>query len=132
VSGIVYGGFDQIYNLYNPLVYDKADILETYLFRNGVIGGDYSLGTAMGLFNSVVAFILVILANKVIRNWGARVYGDDPYREEGSVEDVAAEDFRQNPGKYCFQCAALSLFHRLCRTDAVSVFVCGAGIHEEC
>ena len=70
VSGIVYGGFDQIYNLYNPLVYDKADILETYLFRNGVIGGDYSLGTAMGLFNSVVAFILVILANKVIKKLG--------------------------------------------------------------
>ena len=70
VSGIVYGGFDQIYNLYNPLVYDKADILETYLFRNGVIGGGYSLGTAMGLFNSVVAFILVILANKVIKKLG--------------------------------------------------------------
>ena len=70
VSGIVYGGFDQIYNLYNPLVYDKADILETYLFRNGVIGGDYSLGTAMGLFNSVVAFLLVILANKAIKKLG--------------------------------------------------------------
>lgn len=70
VSGIVYGGFDQIYNLYNPLVYDKADILETYLFRNGVIGGDYSLGTAMGLFNSVIALILVVLANKVIKKLG--------------------------------------------------------------
>lgn len=70
VSGIVYGGFDQIYNLYNPLVYDKADILETYLFRNGVIGGNYALGTAMGLFNSAIAFVLVLLANKVIKKLG--------------------------------------------------------------
>lgn len=70
VSGIVYGGFDQIYNLYNPLVYDKADILETYLFRNGVIGGDYAMGTAMGLFNSLVAFVLVLIANKVIKKMG--------------------------------------------------------------
>jgi putative aldouronate transport system permease protein len=69
-SGIVYGGFDQIYNLYNPLVYDKADILETYLFRNGAIGGDYPLATAMGMFNSVIAFILIITANKVIRKIG--------------------------------------------------------------
>lgn len=70
LSGIVYGGFEQIYNLYNPLVYSKADILETYLFRNGILGGDYALGTAMGLFNSVIAFILVLLANKLVKRIG--------------------------------------------------------------
>lgn len=67
LSGIVYGGFEQIYNLYNPLVYSKADILETYLFRNGILGGDYALGTAMGLFNSIIAFIMVLLANKLVK-----------------------------------------------------------------
>ena len=70
LSGIVYGGFEQIYNLYNPMVYEKADILETYLFRNGIIGGDYSLGTAMGLFNSLIAFALVLIANKVVKKIG--------------------------------------------------------------
>ncbi len=70
VSGIVYGGFDQIYNLYTKLVYDKADILETYLFRNGLIGGDYSLGTALGLFNSVISLVLVLAANKIIKKTG--------------------------------------------------------------
>lgn len=70
LSGIVYGGFDQIYNLYNPLVYSKADILETYLFRNGILGGDYALGTAMGLFNSVIAFALVMLANRLVKKIG--------------------------------------------------------------
>lgn len=71
LSGIMGGGgFDQIYNLYNPLVYDKADILDTYLMRNGIIGGDYSLGTAMGLFNSVIALVLMILANKLVKKIG--------------------------------------------------------------
>lgn len=70
LSGITSGGFEQIYNLYNPMVYDKADILETYLFRNGIIGGDYALGTAMGLFNSVIAFALVLLANKIVKKLG--------------------------------------------------------------
>ena len=70
LSGITSGGFEQIYNLYNPMVYEKADILETYLFRNGIIGGDYALGTAMGLFNSVIAFALVLLANKIIKKLG--------------------------------------------------------------
>lgn len=70
LSGIVYGGFEQIYNLYNPMVYEKADILETYLFRNGIIGGDYALGTAMGLFNSVIGFALVLVANKVVKKIG--------------------------------------------------------------
>ena len=48
----------------------KADILETYLFRNGVVGGDYSMGTALGLFNSVIALILILIANKVIKRLG--------------------------------------------------------------
>lgn len=70
VSGIVNGGFDQVYNLYTRLVYDKADILETYIFRNGVLGGDYSLGTALGLFNSVIALTLTLCANFAVKKMG--------------------------------------------------------------
>ena len=70
ISGIVYGGFDQVYNMYNRLVYDKGDILETYIFRNGVVGGDYSLGTALGLFNSTIALVLTLSANKVVKTLG--------------------------------------------------------------
>ncbi len=70
ISGLTSAGFDQIYNLYNPLVYKGADVLETYMFRNGVIGGDYSLGTAMGLFNSVISMVLMLGANKFVKKLG--------------------------------------------------------------
>jgi len=66
-SGVIHGGFDQIYNLYNSTVYGKADIIETYLFRIGISDGNYSLATAMGLFNSTVSLILVLAANKIIK-----------------------------------------------------------------
>ena len=60
------GGFDQIYNLYNPMVYDVADIIDTYLLRR-VILMDFSLATAAGFFKSVVGMLLVVLANTFAR-----------------------------------------------------------------
>lgn len=69
-SGLIYGGFDQVYNMYNSAVYPKADIMETYLYRIGVSSGNYSLSTAMSLFNSTVSFLLMLLANKIIGKLG--------------------------------------------------------------
>lgn len=70
VSGLVYGGFDQIYNLYNPLVYGTGDILETYIFRIGVTDGLYDVAAAMGLFNSALALIFTIGANYTVKALG--------------------------------------------------------------
>ena len=70
ISGIIYGGFDQIYNMYNETVYGMGDILETYLFRSGLLGGDYAAGTALGLFNSTIGLFLTIVANKIIKKIG--------------------------------------------------------------
>lgn len=69
-SSLVSGGFDQVYNLYNPAVYDKADIIETYLFRVGVTGGKYAVGTALGLFNSVIGLILTLGSNFLAKRLG--------------------------------------------------------------
>ncbi len=69
-SGVIYGGFDQIYNLYNETVYGMGDIIDTYLFRIGITDGSYDVATAMGLFDSVVSLILVLLANKIIKKIG--------------------------------------------------------------
>lgn len=69
-GNLIYGGFDQIFNMYNPTVYEMGDILETYLYRIGITEGDYSLATALGLFNSVISFTLVLLSNKLVKKVG--------------------------------------------------------------
>ncbi len=66
LSGILNAGFDQIYNMYNPMVYDTADILDTYVLRR-MQGLDFSLATAAGMFKSVIGLLLVLSANWVAR-----------------------------------------------------------------
>lgn len=69
-SGFIHAGFDQIYNMYNATVYETADVIETYLFRVGITDGEYSLATALGLFNSVISLIMVIISNRIIKAIG--------------------------------------------------------------
>jgi putative aldouronate transport system permease protein len=66
LGSILYAGFDQIYNLYNPQVYDSADIIETYVLRRLQVL-DFELGTAAGLFSSVVGLVLIVLVNSIAR-----------------------------------------------------------------
>ena len=70
ISGILNGGFDQIYNLYSVPVYDVADILDTYLYRVGLSEGKVELGTALGLFKSFIGFFLIILTNWLSKKMG--------------------------------------------------------------
>ena len=60
-------GYEKITNLYNAGTYRTADVISTYVYRMGILGADYSSSTAIGLFNSVVSVILVVLANKISR-----------------------------------------------------------------
>jgi putative aldouronate transport system permease protein len=66
LGGILTAGFDQIYNLYNPLVFDVADIIDTYVLRR-MWGLDLSLATAAGMFQGVVGLLLVTGANFISR-----------------------------------------------------------------
>jgi putative aldouronate transport system permease protein len=59
LGGILNGGFDQIFNLYNPLVYETGDILDTLLYRIGIEEAQYSVATAIGLVKSIVSFTLI-------------------------------------------------------------------------
>jgi len=59
------GGFDQIYNMYNPMVYKSGDIIDTYIFRIGLTEGRYSMATAVGLFLNLINFVLLLTANKI-------------------------------------------------------------------
>lgn len=75
LGGILDAGFDQVYNLYNPLVYSTGDIIDTFVYRAGLQGLDFSFGTAVGLLKSVVSFILITsgywLAKKLL---GYRIF----------------------------------------------------------
>ncbi|MBP3360020.1 MAG: sugar ABC transporter permease [Clostridia bacterium] len=62
VGNVLNAGYDQIYNMYNPTVYETADIIETYVMR-ALTKMDYGVGTAAGLFKSVIGMILVLTAN---------------------------------------------------------------------
>lgn len=65
VGGLISGGFDQIYNLYNEQVYDVADVLDTFSYRFGIGDGNFELGTAVGLFANVINIVLLLTANKI-------------------------------------------------------------------
>ncbi|MHA6534246.1 ABC transporter permease [Paenibacillus sp. BAC0078] len=65
LPNVLNAGFDQIFNLYNPLVYATSDIIDTYVYRVGLVERQYSLGTAVGLLRSVVGIVLILSANKL-------------------------------------------------------------------
>lgn len=70
VGGILDAGFDQIFTLYSPAVYDVADVLDTYVYRVGLQNAQFSLTTAVGLFKNVVALILVLSTNYIVKKMG--------------------------------------------------------------
>lgn len=63
-------GFEQIYVLYNPAVYDVGDILPTYIYRIGLLDAKFSMTAAIGLFQSAIGFFLIWGANRVARRFG--------------------------------------------------------------
>ena len=69
LGNILNAGFDQVYNLYSASVYATGDILDTYVYRVGLQGLQYSFGTAVGLLKSVIAFVLMIGANKLAQKY---------------------------------------------------------------
>ncbi|HZG86713.1 ABC transporter permease [Paenibacillus sp.] len=59
---ILNAGFDQVFNMYNPLVYSTGDIIDTWVYRVGLLDLQYELATAVGLLKSVVGFIMIIIS----------------------------------------------------------------------
>ena len=70
MSSLLSVGFEKVYLMYNPAVYEVADVIATYVFREGIISGNYSYGAAVGLFNSMVAFLLIVGSNSFARRTG--------------------------------------------------------------
>ncbi|MFE5320791.1 ABC transporter permease [Paenibacillus sp. NPDC056579] len=59
---VLSAGFDQILNLYNPLVYASGDVIDTYVYRVGLLHSQYGIASAVGLMKSVISFFLIVLS----------------------------------------------------------------------
>jgi putative aldouronate transport system permease protein len=60
LGNVLNAGFDQVFNLYSPLVYSTGDIIDTWVYRMGLVDVQFSLATTAGLFKSVISFILIV------------------------------------------------------------------------
>jgi putative aldouronate transport system permease protein len=69
---ILNNGFEQIFLLYLPMVYEVADVFETYTYRTGLIERRFSYATAVGLFKSVVGLVMVYSTNYLARSTGEK------------------------------------------------------------
>ena len=75
LGNVLNAGFDQVYNLYSPMVYKTGDIIDTYVYRLGIEQAQYSVGTAVGMFKSVISGILIALSYYLAdRVAGYRIY----------------------------------------------------------
>lgn len=65
VGGIMASNTDLILLLYNPTIYETSDVFGTYIYRDGILNGNFSLNAAVGIISSTVNFILIFVANKI-------------------------------------------------------------------
>lgn len=64
---ILDAGFEQVFVMYNPSVYSVAEIIDTYVYRVGLVSGRFSLGTAVGVFKGVIGLFLILSSNQVLK-----------------------------------------------------------------
>ena len=65
LGNVLSAGFDQIFNLYSPAVYEVGDIIDTYVYRAGLLEMNYSLSTAVGLMKSGISIVLILTSNRL-------------------------------------------------------------------
>ena len=68
LGSVLSAGFDQIFNMYSPTVYETADILDTYVYRVGLLNQQYSYSAAVGLFKNIIGLLLVLGSNLIVKH----------------------------------------------------------------
>jgi putative aldouronate transport system permease protein len=75
LGNVLQAGFEQVLNLYNPAVYRTGDILDTYVYREGIVSARYSLASAVGLVKSLLGLALIVTAYKLADKYsGYRIF----------------------------------------------------------
>jgi len=69
LGNILNAGFDQIFNLYSPMVYSTGDLIDTLVYRSGILNNQYGVATAVGLLKSVVSLGLIGAAYSLAAKW---------------------------------------------------------------
>lgn len=71
IGNLLSAGFEQVFVFYNPSVYGVADIIDTWVYRQGIEGFQYSLAAAVGLFKGLVGCVLLMTAHILARRWAS-------------------------------------------------------------
>lgn len=75
LGNVLNAGFEQVFNLYSPSVYSTGDIIDTLVYRIGLVDAQFSVAAAIGLFKSVIALFLIVLSNRLATKYaGYRVF----------------------------------------------------------
>ena len=65
LGNVLNAGFEQVFNLYSPVVYGTGDILDTFVYRLGLLDAQYGVAAVVGLFKSVVSFLFIIVSYRL-------------------------------------------------------------------
>ncbi|MFD0620114.1 ABC transporter permease [Paenibacillus sp. GCM10027629] len=75
LGNVLNANFDQIFNLYNPLIYQQGDIIDTFVYREGLLTGQFSFATAVSLFKSVISLVLIVVSYRLAYKFaGYRIF----------------------------------------------------------
>lgn len=67
VGSVMSVGFEKVFLMQNSLNIESSDVISTYVYRTGIVGAQYSFSAAVGLFNSLINFVLLVLVNSIAR-----------------------------------------------------------------
>lgn len=65
LGNVMNANFDQVFNLYSPMIYQQGDIIDTFVYREGLLSGQFSFATAVSLFKSVISLTLIVISYRI-------------------------------------------------------------------
>ncbi|MGO4548205.1 ABC transporter permease [Paenibacillus sp. 2TAB23] len=75
LGNVLNANFDQVFNLYSPLIYQQGDIIDTFVYREGLLSGQFSFATAVGFFKSFISLILIVISYRLAYKFaGYRIF----------------------------------------------------------
>ncbi|MBP1991685.1 putative aldouronate transport system permease protein [Paenibacillus eucommiae] len=75
LGNVLNANFDQVFNLYSPMIYQQGDIIDTFVYREGLLSGQFSFATAVGLFKSMISLILIVISYRLAYKFaGYRIF----------------------------------------------------------